>query len=215
MRRGRSNRRGLSEGAEIETSGGERKAGRKKRAIPEDDGRVDQQPYLPQRRVDNPVDVNGGGDGDASTKSHSAPQAEIDIEPQPAIEAETDVGIVYKHPISRSGRKYQPVQRLIMVMKAEKSQGTKNDVGGDIFCLESLHPDCQGANEPLQAFKATSDPDTMYPHDAMKEPDAPQFMEAMVREVTDQMGNKNFSIMLREDIPKGASILPAVWQMKR
>jgi hypothetical protein len=40
----------------------------------------------------------------------------------------------------------------------------------------------------------------------MKESDAPQFMEAMVWEVMDQMGSKKFSIMLRKDIPNGATI---------
>jgi hypothetical protein len=212
---GRSKMCGLSDGSVLVASDGERNARRKKRARPEDDGQVDQQPDLPQPHVYNPVNVNGGECGDASTESHSAPQGEIDIEPQPAIEAEIDAGIVDKHPMSRSGRKRQRVQRLITVMTAEIAQCTKKDVGVEIFCLESLYPNCQGANEALQAFKATSDPDTMYLHEATKEPDAPQFIEAMVREVTDQMGNKKNSIMLRKDVPKGASILPAVWQMKR
>jgi hypothetical protein len=105
-----------------------------------------------------------GEGGAAATESHLAPQGAIDIEPRPSIEAKTDGGIVDKH---------QPVQRLITVMTATIAQCTKKDVGGEIFCLKSLYPDCQGQHESLRAFKATSDPDTMYLHEAMKEMDAP------------------------------------------
>ena len=38
-------------------------------------------------------------------------------------------------------------------------------------------------NDPLYAYKATSDPDTMYMHQAMKEPDKDKFKEVMVNEV--------------------------------
>ena len=64
-------------------------------------------------------------------------------------------------------------------------------------------------------FKASTDPDTMYLHEAMKEPDREKFKEAMQREVDDQMNNGNFSIMKRIDVPRDKPILPAVWQMKR
>ena len=38
---------------------------------------------------------------------------------------------------------------------------------------------------------------------------------AMVKEVTDQLSNGNFSLLKREDVPRGSTILPCVWQMKR
>jgi hypothetical protein len=65
------------------------------------------------------------------------------------------------------------------------------------------------------AYKATSDPDTMYLHEAMKEPDADKFVKEMLKEVMDQMGNKNFSIIPRSEVLKGENILSTVWQMKR
>ena len=34
---------------------------------------------------------------------------------------------------------------------------------------------------PFQAFKATSDPDTMYLHEATKEPERKEFITAMVK----------------------------------
>lgn len=49
----------------------------------------------------------------------------------------------------------------------------------------------------------------------MLEPDKKQFVEAMEKEVRDQSENGNFSAIHRSKLPKGATVLPAVWQMKR
>ena len=105
-------------------------------------------------------------------------------------------------------------------MAAEITELSHNEecVDGEIFCLQVLFPehrlDADQGRDPLMAFKATSDPDTMYHHEAMKEPDAAEFTKAMVKEVEDQMANGNFSIVRTKDVPKGKVILPAVWQMK-
>ena len=50
-------------------------------------------------------------------------------------------------------------------------------------------------NNEIYAMKSTSDPDTLYYHEAMKEPDADKFNEAMDFEWEDQMGNGNFQMM--------------------
>jgi hypothetical protein len=67
----------------------------------------------------------------------------------------------------------------------------------------------------LIAFKATLDPDTMYLHEAMKEPDKKEFIDAMHKEVKDQSDHDNFVITHKSRVPTGATILPTVWQMKR
>ena len=69
--------------------------------------------------------------------------------------------------------------------------------------------------EDMMAFKAVADPDVMYLHQAMKQQDKRQFIEAMKKEVQDQSGNGNFSLIRRSQVPQGRSVLPAVWQMKR
>ena len=43
--------------------------------------------------------------------------------------------------------------------------------------------DLQG--DPIECCKALSDPDTLYYHQSMKEPDRDKFKEAMVKEVID------------------------------
>jgi hypothetical protein len=55
----------------------------------------------------------------------------------------------------------------------------------------------------------------MYFHEAMQEGDKAEFLKAMKKEWEDQMDNGNFTIIHRSEVPEGAKVLPAVWQMKR
>lgn len=71
-----------------------------------------------------------------------------------------------------------------------------------------------GHMHPL-AYKASTDPDIMYLHQAMKEPDKHEFVKAMQKEVEDQMSNGNYTIVHKDDVPEDKVILPAVWQMRR
>jgi hypothetical protein len=67
------------------------------------------------------------------------------------------------------------------MMTTEISQVTSKDVEGELFCLQAICP-CNILDEmqdPIMAFKATSDPDTMYLHEAMREPDKKEFIQAM------------------------------------
>ena len=74
-------------------------------------------------------------------------------------------------------------------------------------------------NEPYPqdawAMKAQVDPDTMYYHQAMREEDSDEFIEAMNKEIRDQCSNGNFEVVSKKELPKGTRPLPAVWQMRR
>ena len=64
-------------------------------------------------------------------------------------------------------------------------------------------------------YKSIADPDTMYHHQAMRQPDRDDFKAAMDKEIKDQMRNGNFTVLRRDSLPKETQILPTVWQMKR
>jgi hypothetical protein len=70
---------------------------------------------------------------------------------------------------------------------------------------------------PLLALKAVhqSAPDTMYLWQAMKQPDWAQFKHAMQEEVNAHTVNGHWKLIKRSALPKGATVLPAVWSMKR
>ena len=78
-----------------------------------------------------------------------------------------------------------------------------------------MYPVTAMDEDPLLAYKASADPDTMYMHQAVKEPDKDHFIAAMQKEVRDQSENGNFSVIHKSMVPKGATTLPSVWQMKR
>ena len=70
------------------------------------------------------------------------------------------------------------METVINQMMDEKKAMTKNEIQREIFCFAALCPtdteekqDVLPSMHPLMAYKATSDPDSMYLHKAMKEPD--------------------------------------------
>jgi hypothetical protein len=60
-------------------------------------------------------------------------------------------------------------------------------IGGELFSFQTMFPAYAGfpKEHPILAYKATSDPDTMYHHQAMRQPDAKEFREAMKKERDD------------------------------
>ena len=83
-----------------------------------------------------------------------------------------------------------------------------------LLSLESLFPDPE-EEHTLLAYKESADPDTMYMHKAMKEPDAGEFKKEMRGEMDAQIEGKVLELTHINDVPKNATLLPAVWQMKR
>jgi hypothetical protein len=73
--------------------------------------------------------------------------------------------------------------------------------------------DEQDERHPLMTFKATADPDTMYLHEAMRQPDKAEFLKAMEKEMADHM--QHWELVLRSSVPEGVKVFNSVWQMKR
>jgi DNA-nicking Smr family endonuclease len=66
------------------------------------------------------------------------------------------------------------------------------------------------------AFAANkSDPDTMYMHQAMRQPDKEQFKKAMQEEINAHTENKHREIIPQDQVPEGVKVLPSVWTMKQ
>ena len=65
------------------------------------------------------------------------------------------------------------------------------------------------------AYKDTADPDSMYLHQALKQPDKVQFLEAMISEIDAMVKKGIFKVIKQSEIPKNTKVLPTVWQMRR
>ena len=70
------------------------------------------------------------------------------------------------------------------------------------------------AVHPL-AFAASTDPDTLHLNQALRQPDRDKFIEAMQKEIQDHEQRKHWTVVQRDQLPKGTPILPAVWSMRR
>ena len=65
------------------------------------------------------------------------------------------------------------------------------------------------------SFVAISNNDTMYWHQAMKQPDAEEFKKAAIKEFDDHCQRKHWILIDRSQVPHGKNVLPSVWAMKR
>jgi hypothetical protein len=70
------------------------------------------------------------------------------------------------------------------------------------------------ASDPI-SFLATSDPGTMYWHQAMQQPNKKEFLKAAEAEVKSHVDNKHFVLMERSSLPRGTKVLSWVWSMKQ
>jgi hypothetical protein len=61
------------------------------------------------------------------------------------------------------------------------------------------------------AFAASSNPDTMYLHQALRAPDRNEFIKAMQREIKDHEDMRHWELIPKADVPEGTTILPSVW----
>jgi hypothetical protein len=72
----------------------------------------------------------------------------------------------------------------------------------------------QAMQDPI-AFATHSDPDTMYMHQAMKQPDKKEFLQAMDKEINDHVAKGHWKLIPKAKVPKGINVLDSVWAMRR
>jgi hypothetical protein len=107
------------------------------------------------------------------------------------------------HYVTRSGRISRPPERL------------------QYTAFESLLEEYDYQDEDkwcemnLLAFKTSTDFDTMYHHQAMREPDRNKFLKAMQDECTAHYKERTYKLIKKADMPIGVPLLSSVWQMKR
>jgi hypothetical protein len=80
-----------------------------------------------------------------------------------------------------------------------------------IAVCEALTKECL---HPL-VYKASTDPDIMYYHQAMQQPDREHWQKAVQLELSDHEKGKHWKEVLITSLPKGTKVLPAVWAMRR
>ena len=88
------------------------------------------------------------------------------------------------------------------------------DVVYEVLAIPNNEADMEMMN-PLIAMAASAEPDMMYWHKAMHQPNWKQFLQAAIKEVNDQTKHGNWEVSHHTQVQPDASILPSVWSMKR
>lgn len=132
--------------------------------------------------------------------------------------------------VRKWSRRHKPTQRLIesqaqahanssnpaayLAMGSNVSTNDANDYDSDVYHGAEEYEIQRQMADPI-AFAASTDPDIMYLHEAMKQPDKNEFVQAMVDEVTTHTDRGHWKIVPVSEVPSGTKILPAVWAMRR
>jgi hypothetical protein len=149
----------------------------------------------PVQELDANLDFNLTSD-DIET-SEGAPETEDHTEEDQPINEQLQT-------LWRSRRIRQPLLRL------RESQETR-DIFLQSTILSTVAFEVQVLTNTLEeldidqvhpiAFAASSDPDTLYLHEAMKQPDADQFIKAMAEEIQAHVDNHHWEVVTRDIIP--------------
>jgi hypothetical protein len=75
--------------------------------------------------------------------------------------------------------------------------------------------DIEEGQHPMLGYAPSADPDTMYYHEAMREPDSAEVIKAMGKDVHSHTENEVCGLVPRSLVLPGIKILPSVWTMKR
>ena len=115
---------------------------------------------------------------------------------------------------NRTGR----VRKLTRRFRESIQQGQMRYSGYTATYYEPLHEEDFKLQDDMKdpiGFKASTDPDTMYYHQAMKAPDKEQFISAIVKEINDHITNNHWQLVPKSEVPAGTKVLDSVWSMKR
>lgn len=199
--------------------------GKRKRASAKT-GKAQPRSNKPKRRVTlrgisrTPTGENTAVTSGAShTSNHQASPEMEPVEPSAGGSTATGTNTSPEHTPRTSTSPSQP--NLIEAANSEITHKRVSDkhVAGEIFCYSALCPDgdmhVKSLADPLYAYKASADPDTLYHHQAMKEPDHAEFSDAMQLEYSNRLDEKTYSVIHKSKVPKGATVLPTVWQLRR
>ncbi len=79
--------------------------------------------------------------------------------------------------------------------------------------LHDSHLDIQDQMRHPIAFLAEMMGDIMYPHQVLRQPDAREFVEAVIKEVNGHIDNNHLKLIPRTKVPEGTEVVQSIWAM--
>jgi hypothetical protein len=96
---------------------------------------------------------------------------------------------------------------------AHKSTVGENKYENDVF--HDAHLELQERMRNPIAFHAEMMGDIMYFNQALRQPDAKEFVNAVIKEINGHVENNHWELVPRDTVPEDAQIVPSVWSMRR
>ncbi len=93
------------------------------------------------------------------------------------------------------------------------SQSLMGETPKDLF--HNLHVEFQEHMRNPITFHAEMMGDIMYLHQALKQKDASQFVDAVIRETNGHVENEHWKLVKRDSVPNDVQIVPSVWSLQR
>jgi hypothetical protein len=91
-------------------------------------------------------------------------------------------------------------------------QSTLSETNEDLF--HDAHLELQGQMQNPIAFHAEMMGDILYLQQALRQPDAKEFVQAVIKEVNGHMDCNNWTLKKRSKVPEDVQIIPSVWLMQ-
>ncbi len=92
------------------------------------------------------------------------------------------------------------------------SQATTGDTDEDLF--HDAHLQLQEHMRIPIAFHAEIMGDMMYLQQVLKQPNAKEFVQAIIKEVNGHVDSNNWMLQKRRDVPEDVQIVPSVWSLQ-
>ena len=153
--------------------------------------------------------------GDQHTRNENTIDVNVEASEQSVVDTTaTDTPSNQGATTTRSRRVSRPTSLRLTESLEQREAG----IVSLFVAWEVFHDDSYKIQDDMEnpiAFVASTNKDVMYVDQAMREPDKPEFEQAMIKEVDTHTQNGNWIIVPRSEVPVGTKVLPAVWAMRR
>jgi hypothetical protein len=104
-------------------------------------------------------------------------------------------------------------ESITQSMRHVACQSTMGETDENLF--HDAHLDLQEHMRNPIAFHTKMMGDIMYLQQALRQPDAKEFVQAVVKEVNGHVDSNNWTLKKQNEVPDDAQIVPSVWSMGR
>jgi hypothetical protein len=137
----------------------------------------------------------------------------------PSFHSQSEGDFSQPIPLRRTSRIRKPTSRLLESHRQRSMDKVammvlNSEIATFDYIAEQEYRIQDRTDHPV-AFAASTNPDILYMHQAMKAPDRVQFLQAMQEEVLSHESNGHWIMIPLNEVPEGVKVLDSIWAMRR